>query len=68
MHRYITSDGSISNGLISQVKKGEKHFEVPSWSVYTHVMDGPNPKFKIITLLSLLTLIKNFIVQSLIFS
>ena len=46
MHRYITSDGSISNGLISQVKKGEKHFEVPSWSVYTHVMDGPNPKFR----------------------
>lgn len=46
MNRYITSDGSISNGLISQVKKGEKHFEVPSWSVYTHVMDGPNPKFR----------------------
>ena len=44
MHRYITSDGSISNGLISQVKKGEKHFEVPSWSVYTHVMDGPNQR------------------------
>ena len=46
MHRYITPDGSISNGLISQVKKGEKHFEVPSWSLYTHVMDGPNPKFR----------------------
>lgn len=46
MHRYITSDGSLSNDLISQVKRGEKHFEVPSWSVYTHVMDGPNPKFR----------------------
>lgn len=46
MNRYMAPDGSISNGLISQVKKGEKHFEVPSWSVYTHVMDGPNPKFR----------------------